>query len=306
MTASRWWRGSTRAFDEGRIGAADRDIRLGNVTIGAEHGRARPDDPRPRPARGRAAHRLRPHRRPRPYGAFDPKAASQLRRDDGERSDRNRLVLVIGVVVAVVLLVGAVVGGRRGTGSVASLDEGPSHLAGCAGQPGDPADPGQHAADDPRDPPAGPAYSLTAKGITNWLATYRQKFGTSLRLDLTFYERLRRSSTRPCPARPGSRAGSTATTHLDRLRRRPRDLPRRRDREHQPPRRPRPDAQHRPRPPYAERREAGPGLRDHPLHQERRRRAPASTSTWATSSRSPATSPPPSTGQVERAYPYAR
>ena len=37
------------------------------------------------------------------------------------------------------------------------------------------------------DPPAGPAYSLSAAGIRGFLATYRKKFGTSRVVDLTFY-----------------------------------------------------------------------------------------------------------------------
>ncbi len=100
----------------------------------------------------------------------------------------RRLVAIIGVVVAVVLLVGAVaaVAGNKIGGF---LDEGPTTSPGAPAEPGDPADPGQQDVDDPpQDPPAGPAYSLTAKGITDWLAAYRQKFGTSLVYDLTFYE----------------------------------------------------------------------------------------------------------------------
>ena len=119
-----------------------------------------------------------------PYSVFDPKAAKHST-DVTAGGGSRRLVAIIGVVVAVVLLVGAVaavVGNRIGGPSTRGRA-----VARCA--PADPGDPGPQDVDDPQpDPPAGPAYSLTAKGITDWLAAYRQKFGTSLVYELTFYE----------------------------------------------------------------------------------------------------------------------
>ena len=163
----------TRAFAEGRIGAADRDIRLGNVRSAqslAELDLMTRDLDQLEAALPTATEPAAP------YSAFDPKAAKHST-DVTAGGGPRRLVAIIGVVVAVVLLVGAVaaVAGNRIGGF---LDEGPSTSPGAPAEPGDP---GPQDVDDPQpDPPAGPAYSLTAKGITDWLAAYRQKFGTSL------------------------------------------------------------------------------------------------------------------------------
>ncbi len=143
-----------RVYDEGRIGAADRDIRLANVRSAqsmAELDLMTRELDQLETALGASAG-------PAPYGAFDPKAAKRSR-DVTASGGPGRLVAIIGVVVAVVLLVGAVVAvlGNRIAGS---LDDGPSSSPGAAANPA--ADPGADPGS--ADLPAGAAYSAEKVG----------------------------------------------------------------------------------------------------------------------------------------------
>jgi hypothetical protein len=90
---------------------------------------------------------------------------------------------VNGVVVAVVLVGGVVIAyvANRIADSVGSSTSSTEPAVDPA--PGDAdEDPGTDV-----DTPSGPAYALTAEGVTDFLAAYRQKFGTSLVVDLALY-----------------------------------------------------------------------------------------------------------------------
>ena len=168
-----------RAHDEGRIGAADRDIRLGNV--GSAQSMAELD------LMSRDLDQLEaalPASPPAsqvpgaPYDTFDPKSVKRSV-DVTSSGSPGRLIGIVGIVVALVLLVGAVVafvGYRLSTSSSTGATEAP---AAPSGQPESPDDSGVPT------PDAG--YALSASGISEFLTTYRRKFHTSRVMDLTLY-----------------------------------------------------------------------------------------------------------------------
>ena len=171
----------TRACDEGRIGAADRDIRLGNVRsaqsmaeldlMSRDLDQLEAAFPASTTAGGVPG---------TPWGTFDPKSVKRSVDVTASGSPR-RFAVILGVVVALVLLVGAavaVVGYSLSTSSGDGSSEAPA--ASAPGQPDSP--------DDADVGPPEPGYELTASGISDFLATYRQKFGTSLVMDLTLYD----------------------------------------------------------------------------------------------------------------------
>jgi hypothetical protein len=165
-----------KAYAEGRIGAADRDIRLGNVRsaqsmaeldlmtreldqLEAALPAATPQDSDPaKPAT--------------PYGKFNPKSRAGLTAKASGR--RTAIIMSIVVGIAVIIAAGVAVIGFASGGEDSSSP------------PGSTTAPGQKQ--DPNKPFAGPPYKLTAKGITNFLAAYKAKFGTTNVVDLTFYE----------------------------------------------------------------------------------------------------------------------
>ena len=170
-----------RAYDEGRIGAADRDIRLGNVSSAQSMAEldlmSRDLDqleaalPASSPAGGVPG---------APYGTFEPKSVKRSV-DVTAVGSPGRLVAILGVVVALVVLVGAVVafvGYRLSTSSGDGSTEAPPAPA-----PGQPVSP-----DDTDVPSPDPGYELSGSGISEFLALYRRKFHTSLVMDLTLYD----------------------------------------------------------------------------------------------------------------------
>ena len=169
-----------RAHDEGRIGAADRDIRLGNA--GSAQSMAELD------LMSRDLDQLEaalPASPPAsqvpgaPYDTFDPKSVKRSV-DVTSSGSPGRLIGILGIVVALVLLVAAVVafvGYRLSTSSSTGATEAPA--ASAPGQPESPDDSGV------ANPDAG--YALSASGIGEFLTTYRRKFHTSRIMDLTLY-----------------------------------------------------------------------------------------------------------------------
>ena len=98
-------------------------------------------------------------------------------------------MVFIGLLVGLIVTIAAVV---AVLGLVANGTE-----EGSKANPAVPTQPGTDQTDSPGgtdpggtvdEPPAGSKYSLTAAGMRSFLATYRQRFGTSKVVDLTFYE----------------------------------------------------------------------------------------------------------------------
>ncbi|MET0837859.1 MAG: DUF1707 domain-containing protein [Marmoricola sp.] len=175
-----------RVHSEGRITAADRDIRLRNAqsaqTMAELDLMSRDLDQLEQVLAPAGAAPAPVPQAEQPYGVFNPKSGGGL---GGGGGSAQRVAIVIGVIVAIALVGGvaiAYVGNR-----IVDSTKGDSPAAPAAPEPGDPGDPAAPADADPEDPPAGPAYALTAQGIRSFLAAYRQKFGTSQVVDLTFY-----------------------------------------------------------------------------------------------------------------------
>lgn len=183
-----------RVHDEGRIGTADRDIRLANVRSAQSmteldlmtreldqlEATLAPATTQPSTQPGSGATPAAP------WSTFKPKSRAGL------TSSPGRTAVVIGLVVAFVVIIAAVVAvlGFIATGAE---DEGSKATPGVPAQPGSddtdaPGDTDPGTTDPGDDPPAGPKYALTAAGMRGFLATYRQRFGTSRVVELTFYQ----------------------------------------------------------------------------------------------------------------------
>jgi hypothetical protein len=182
-----------RVHDEGRISTADRDIRLGNVRTAqslAELDLMTRDldqlEATLAPAgSGTPAAPAAPSTPAAPWSTFDPDAGVGPDGITVSVAPRRTLLAVTLVLALVLVAVGALV--AVGFRVSRSLDSNPSV---APGNPANPAteQPATPADTDPEvDPPAGPAYSLTAGGIRNFLAVYRKKFGTSRVVDLTLF-----------------------------------------------------------------------------------------------------------------------
>lgn len=180
----------TAAHDQGLIGAADRDIRLGNVRSAATMAEldmlsreldqlgaalpastiAAPGVPAERPWSrldfGKA--------RDESVGATDPTPGNLPLRS---------LVVSLAVVLALALAIGgfAVFLSSRGEESVA---EGPAAAPGGQGDPSSEPS-GSTSPGKPATPRS--SYSLSAAGIRGFLQTYRKRFATTRVVDLTLY-----------------------------------------------------------------------------------------------------------------------
>jgi Domain of unknown function (DUF1707) len=172
-----------RAHNEGRIGVADRDIRLGNVRSAQSMAEldlmsreldqleaALPSAPTDTPG---------PTAAEAPWSRFEPGAP-----DDSTSGPARPVVVTLLVVIAVALVVaGVVYAGVRVSGSLGESSADPglpgSASSGPASPGGETADPGSTA---PRS-----TYALTAAGIRGFLETYRKRFGTSRVVDLTLF-----------------------------------------------------------------------------------------------------------------------
>ena len=185
-----------RAHDEGRIGAADRDIRLANVR--SAQSMAELDLMRRELDQLDAV--LPPATTATPVahtaGDYDTFTPSRGGGDIAQvvSVSGRALAIAFAVILVIALVVGGVVyAGSRDTqsGQAAPGD----HSSDDPGDlPGD--DPGQTseepAAPDEEEPevvkpPAGTKYALTGPGIRGFLQTYAKKFGTTKVVDLTLY-----------------------------------------------------------------------------------------------------------------------
>jgi hypothetical protein len=172
-----------RAHDDGRIGAADRDIRLGNVRSAQSMAEldlmTRDLDQLEAvlpPATGTPATKAQTPAAP--WSTFDPKAA---KRSAGVAGSPRRTAVIVLLVVGIAVIgaaVAAVIGFRSSSDDPSASPDTPAAPA--------PQDPGAPDAPEP-DPPAVSVYKLTQTGIQDFLATYRRKFATSRVVDLTFY-----------------------------------------------------------------------------------------------------------------------
>ncbi len=175
-----------RVAAAGRISTADRDIRLGNVAS------ARSSTDLELMSRDldqlEAAMPATPAAKP--YAAFDPKAASSPFSGASVAVTGSRRTWIITAVIAGVSLVLAgglgllSLVGHAVSGSGTS-SESPTTLPPAQTDSASPAD-----VDDPSagtSPPAASTYSLTARGITGFLATYAKKFGTPRAVELVLY-----------------------------------------------------------------------------------------------------------------------
>jgi hypothetical protein len=173
----------TQAYAAGRIGEADRDIRLGNVRsaqsmtelhlmsrdldqLDATLGTSVPADPT---AAG-------------PYATFDPEDTG----GPGSVSAPRRTVVVLVAVVALLVVVGAAAAALVALAGSDSTSGGTTASPGS--QSGVPASPEEsEVGTEPE--PAGAPYSLTARGVSAFLRSYAQRFGTTRVVDLTLYEK---------------------------------------------------------------------------------------------------------------------
>ena len=165
------------AADAGRISAADRDIRLGNVRSAQSNTEL--DLMRRDLDQLDAA--MAPTAPATPYSTFDP--ADAHKGPTVEVSGNPRAVLVAVAVVAVVLgVVAAVVAviSHRVSSSAS-----PPVLPPAQSSTADPAT--SSPSSNPNTGPGVPAYSLSAAGIRSFLGTYQKKFGTSRVVDLVMY-----------------------------------------------------------------------------------------------------------------------
>lgn len=180
------------AADAGRIGAADRDIRLGNVR--SAQSRAELDlmgrdlDQLEASSATTATTRIPPAPVPTgspgaatPYGTFDPGDAQKGPRV--EVSGNPRAVLLIVAVAVVVLGLAAF---------VAVIAHHDSSSGSSALPPAETSGPDPGTSPSPGATPSKGStttgdYSLTAAGIRGFLATYQNKFGTPRVVDLVMY-----------------------------------------------------------------------------------------------------------------------
>lgn len=181
-----------RAHDEGRIGQADRDIRLGNVRsaqsmaeldlMTRELDQLDAAIPPPVTSPGEM-----------PYSRFEPGAAAadEIDTGDGIPDPANTPARALGVIVSVVIAIALVVAGVVFVSYRASQsdDDGPVADPGAQPKPASeaPASPGGVRTTPAKAPPAGAKYALTGAGIRGFLQTYQKRFGTSRVVDLTLY-----------------------------------------------------------------------------------------------------------------------
>ncbi len=174
-----------QAYAAGRIGEADRDIRLGNVRsaqsmteldlmnrdldqLDASLGATAPSDPTPEG----------------PYSKFDPTDAGGPGSVSVTAPRRSVLVLV--AVVGLLAVVGAAVAAL--VAFAGSDNAGAGSTVSPGAESGVPASPqGTQPVTDPQ--AGGAPYSLTAAGVRGFLKTYEKRFGTSRVVDLTLYEK---------------------------------------------------------------------------------------------------------------------
>jgi hypothetical protein len=179
-----------RAHDEGRIGLADRDIRLGNVRSAQSMAELdlmtreldQLDAAIPPPVSGPGE---------MPYSRFEPGAAVVDEPDDGVPDPASIPTRGLGVIVSVVLAIALVVAGVVFVSYRAAQtdDDGPAADPGAQPEPASqaPASPGGVRTTPAKAPPASKSYSLSEAGIRGFLQTYRKRFGTSRVVDLTLY-----------------------------------------------------------------------------------------------------------------------
>jgi hypothetical protein len=186
-----------RAFDAGRIGGADRDIRLGNVqsaTSMAELDLMTREldqlEASPAPAPATVAGGVPT----KPWSKFDPGKGDDDETDDAGApaatagtAPRSRAGIVT-VLIAIAILVAAVAlflnyraSGHPSNGPAVD-PAGAPHLTSDAS-----ASPGATTPGGGTTVPAGTTYTLTGDGIRGFLQTYRKRFGTSQVVDLTLY-----------------------------------------------------------------------------------------------------------------------
>jgi hypothetical protein len=162
-----------RAVAEGRISAADGDIRLRNVDAAQSTGEL-----------GlivRDLDQLESAIAPTPSAYATPAADIAAAARGTGRKTWPVLVAVIGVVVA---LAGAI--------GVFALSPGNSGSSSSSGRElNEPVpireDPSTSSAPTEKASPAAPAYRLSAEGIRAFVQTYRQRFGTTRAVEATFY-----------------------------------------------------------------------------------------------------------------------
>jgi hypothetical protein len=181
------------AADEGRIGSADRDIRLGNVAsassmaeldlmsreldqLEATLAPGSTPTPPPQPGPGSVAASSSP---------LDAAAITDQAVDVAESTARS-LLPVVGMA-AVILVLGAVAAGvlafrdnNNSSGPTIELQDPLPFTPGATDDVSDPVSPTPSAA-------SGTAYSLTGPGVRAFLRLYRQRFETSQVVDLTLY-----------------------------------------------------------------------------------------------------------------------
>ncbi len=166
-----------RAHAEGRIGTADRDIRLANVR--SAQSMAELD------LIGRELDQLDATA---PFSRFEPPAGGG---DHGQAVSISgrALAIAFAVILAIALVVGGVV--FVSARDSQSGDAAPADTSGNGQVDKDPevADPGDREPDPPAEvaPPPGPTYALTGAGIRGFLTTYEKRFGTTRVVDLTLY-----------------------------------------------------------------------------------------------------------------------
>ncbi len=174
-----------RAHAEGRIGLADRDIRLGNVRSAqsmAELDLMRRELDQLDAALAPTSAATTEDTVVRPYGTFQPGAGSG---GSGPVSVSGRTVIIVLVVVLalMVAVAGVVFVGFRDTGSSGS----PARPAAPEPVIEAPAPPGEAQTEDAKPTPSGAKYALTGPGIRGFLQTYQKRFGTTRVVDLTMY-----------------------------------------------------------------------------------------------------------------------
>lgn len=174
-----------RVTEEGRIGTADRDIRLGNVasaqTMAELDLMARDLDQLEAALPAGSATTAAP-------AAASPLPLAEELADQavGAAPTTARSLGVVTAVVLALVLVGAAALGlfamRTSSSSGGELFAPATPSAGAepADQPG--------GGESPASTPAGPAYELSGAGIRAFLAEYRAKFGTDAVVGLTLYD----------------------------------------------------------------------------------------------------------------------
>lgn len=166
-----------RAVADGRISQADADIRLRNVD--AANSMAELDLVARDLAQVEAV--IAPTSVPT---SVSTSGSTSVPRSSG--STRRVVPVVVATVVALIVAFGAVAlfafsGTSGSTGSSTGVELGdPVPI-----EDPTPADPSQGASGEAS--PAGAAYALTPEGVRTFLATYRQRFGTTRTVSATFY-----------------------------------------------------------------------------------------------------------------------